>query len=119
MSRFPSAEPADLLGRAEECAALDHLLREGLDGESRVIVLRGDAGVGKSALIRYLSGRGDAWRIVTVVGIESEMELAFSGVHQLCAPFLGYLERLPDPQRVALQQVHRLQRIHPVAVLAE
>jgi hypothetical protein len=108
VSSVSTAEPAELLGRAEECAALDRLLKEALAGESRVIVLRGDAGVGKSALIRCLSARTAGWRIATVVGVESEMELACSGVHQLCTPLLGYLERLPDPQRVALATVFGL-----------
>jgi predicted ATPase len=108
VSGVSTAEPAELLGRAEECAALDRLLSQVLAGESRVIVLRGDAGVGKSALITYLSARAAGWRVATVVGVESEMELAFSGVHQLCAPLLGYLERLPDPQRVALATVFGL-----------
>jgi DNA-binding CsgD family transcriptional regulator len=97
------AKPTELLGRAEECVVLDRLLVEARGGASRVVVLRGEAGVGKSALIRHLSGRSDGWRIATVVGVESEMELAFSGIHQLCSPLLGYLDRLAAPQRAALE----------------
>ncbi|MFR0359409.1 AAA family ATPase [Streptomyces sediminimaris] len=108
MTGVLSGQPVGLLGRAEECATLDRLLQAGLGGESGVLVLRGDAGVGKTALIAYVSRHDEAWRTATVVGVESEMELDFSGVHQLCAPFLGYLERLPDPQRVALQTVFGL-----------
>jgi DNA-binding CsgD family transcriptional regulator len=102
--------PADagLLGRAGECTALDHLLAAGLGGTSGVIVLRGEPGVGKSALIGYLSTRTAGWQVATVVGVESEMDFAFSGVHQLCAPLLRYLMRLPEPQRVALETVFAL-----------
>jgi DNA-binding CsgD family transcriptional regulator len=108
-----AAEPRELLGRTEECAALDRLLREAIGGVSGVVVLRGEAGVGKSALIRHLSGRSDGWRIATAVGVESEMELAFSGFHQLCAPLLGYLDRLPAPQRAALETVFGLTSAPP------
>jgi AAA ATPase domain len=68
-------------------------------------VLRGEAGVGKSALLRYLSERVAGWHIASAVGVESEMELAYSGLHQLCAPMLAHLERLPLPQRDALATV--------------
>ena len=94
-----------LLGRRAECEALDRLLTDALGGQSRVTVLRGEAGVGKSALLRYLSDRVAGWRVATAVGVESEMELAYSGLHQLCAPLLGHLERLPTPQRDALATV--------------
>jgi hypothetical protein len=71
-----------------------------------VIVLRGEAGVGKSALLGYLSERVAGWHIATAVGVESEMELAYSGLHQLCAPMLDdRLQRLPVPQRDALATV--------------
>jgi DNA-binding CsgD family transcriptional regulator len=72
------------------------------------MVLRGDAGVGKSALLEYLSHRVDDWRIATAVGVESELELAYSGLHQLCGPMLDHLDRLPDPQREALATVFGL-----------
>jgi len=79
-----------------------------LAGESRVTVLRGDAGVGKSALLAYLSGRVAGWRVATAAGVESEMELAYSGLHQLCAPILDHIDRLPGPQRDALATVFGL-----------
>ena len=82
--------------------ALERLLSEALAGESRVIVLRGDAGVGKTALLGYLRDRVAGWHVATAVGIEPEMELAYSGLHQLCAPMLDRLDRLPVPQRDAL-----------------
>jgi DNA-binding CsgD family transcriptional regulator len=109
VSSVHTGEPAGLLGRADECRALERLLAEALAGRSGVVVLRGEAGVGKSALIEYLSGRAAGWRVASVAGVESEMELAFSGIHQLCAPLLGFLERLPDPQRRALGTVFGLE----------
>jgi DNA-binding CsgD family transcriptional regulator len=66
------------------------------------LVLRGEAGVGKTALLEYLLERASGWRIARAVGMESEMELAFAGLHLLCAPMLAHLDRLPGPQRNAL-----------------
>jgi DNA-binding CsgD family transcriptional regulator len=97
--------PAGLLGRRSECEALDRLVADVLAGESRVAVLRGEAGVGKSALLGYLSDGVADWRVARSVGVQSEMELAYSGLHQLCAPMLDQLERLPEPQRDALETV--------------
>jgi DNA-binding CsgD family transcriptional regulator/tetratricopeptide (TPR) repeat protein len=94
-----------LLGRRMECAALDRLMTDVLAGRSRVTVLRGEAGVGKSALLAYFSHRAAGWHVATATGVESEMELAYSGLHQLCAPMLDHLERLPAPQREALATV--------------
>jgi DNA-binding CsgD family transcriptional regulator len=94
-----------LVGRRSECEALDQLVADVLAGTSRVTVLRGDAGVGKSALLGYLSDRVGGWRAARAVGVESEMELAYSGLHQLCAPMLDDLGRLPVPQRDALSTV--------------
>ena len=71
-------------------------------GQSRVLVLRGEAGVGKTALLRHLSTAASGCRIARAAGVESEMELAYAGLHALCAPMLGRLEQLPDPQRAAL-----------------
>ena len=97
-----------LLGRKSECEALDRLLSDAISGTSRVMVLRGDAGVGKSALLAYVSDRAADWRVATAVGVESEMELAYSGLHQLCGPMLDHLDRLPAPQREALATVFGL-----------
>jgi DNA-binding CsgD family transcriptional regulator len=99
-----------LLGRRAECEELDGLLTDALAGHSRVTVLRGDAGVGKTALLGYLSDRVDDWYVATAAGVESEMELAYSGLHQLCAPMLDRLDRLPAPQRDALATVFGLSR---------
>ena len=97
--------PPKLLGRRSECEALDRLVADALAGRSRVTVLRGEAGVGKSALLGYLSGRVAGWHVARAVGVESEMELAYAGLHQLCAPMLDHLGRLPVPQRDALATV--------------
>src|SRR5580693_4285933 len=94
--------PRRLLGRRSECAALDQLVASVRAGPSRALVLRGDAGVGKTALLEYLLQHASGCGIARAVGVESEMELAFAGLQQLCAPFLDRLERLPGPQRGAL-----------------
>jgi DNA-binding CsgD family transcriptional regulator len=99
---------AGLVGRRDECEALDRLVADVLAGASRVLVLRGEPGVGKSALLRYLSDRVAGWEVVSAVGAESEMELAYSGLHQLCAPLLDRLDELPTPQRDALATVFGL-----------
>jgi DNA-binding CsgD family transcriptional regulator len=91
-----------LLGRRNECAALDELVASVRAGPSRALVLRGEAGVGKSALLEYLMRRASGCGIARAAGVESEMELAFAGLHQLCSPFVDRLERLPGPQRDAL-----------------
>ncbi|OXM64700.1 helix-turn-helix transcriptional regulator [Amycolatopsis vastitatis] len=91
-----------LRGRRDECAALDRLLADARSGRSQVLVLRGEAGIGKSALVDHLVANAAGCRIARAAGVESQMELAFAGVHQLCAPMLGELDRLPDAQRAAL-----------------
>ena len=85
--------------------ALDRLVEAVRAGESRALVVRGDPGVGKTVLLDYLAGRaaGTGCRVARAAGVQSEMELAFAGLHQLCAPMLGRAERLPAPQRDALQ----------------
>jgi DNA-binding CsgD family transcriptional regulator len=92
-----------LRGRDDECGVLDRLLGDVRAGESRVVVLRGDPGVGKSALLEYAVGKATGCRVLQAAGIEYEMELAYAGLHQLCAPILELRERLPQPQREALE----------------
>jgi DNA-binding CsgD family transcriptional regulator len=92
-----------LMGRRGECGVLDQLLNTVRAGGSRMLVVRGEAGVGKSALLDYLAGRAVGCRVVRAVGVESEMELAFAGLHQLLAPVLEHLDKLPGPQREALR----------------
>lgn len=91
-----------LRGRRGEYEALDRLLEEVSARQSRVMVVRGEAGVGKTALLNYLAARGSRCRVARAAGVESEMELPFAGVHQLCAPMLDRLAGLPGPQRSAL-----------------
>ena len=91
-----------LRGRDQECAALDCLLDAVHGGESRVLVLRGEPGVGKTALLDYTIGSAPDMRLLRAVGVESEMELAFASLHQLCLPMLDGLARLPGPQQNAL-----------------
>ena len=91
-----------LRGRGTERAALDRLLAEARAGQSRVLVLHGEAGVGKTALLDYLHEQASGFRVARAAGVESEMELAFAGLHQLCTPMLSKLAGLPGPQRDAL-----------------
>jgi Predicted ATPase len=91
--------------RRSECEALDRLVADVLAGRSRVTVLRGEVGVGKSALLGYLSDQAAGWHVARAGGVESEMELAYAGLHQLCTPMLDHLGRLPAPQHDALATV--------------
>jgi DNA-binding CsgD family transcriptional regulator len=91
-----------LVGRTAECARLDRLLAEARTGRSAALVLRGEAGIGKTALLAYAGEHTQGCRVLRAVGVESELELPFAALHQLCAPLLGGLERLPPPQRAAL-----------------
>jgi len=91
-----------LVDRQPERQALDSLMEDLCSGRGRALVVRGEAGVGKSALLEYAAGAAPDMRVARAAGVESEMELAFAGVHQLCAPLLDRLERIPAPQRDAL-----------------
>ena len=91
-----------LLDRVGEREVLERLVAGVRAGQSCVLVLRGEAGVGKTALLGHLSAAADGCRIARAAGVESEMELAFAGLHALCAPMLGRLGQLPSPQRDAL-----------------
>ena len=91
-----------LQDRRAETEALARLILNARAGTGGVIVLRGEAGVGKTALLDYVLAHAPGCRVVRAAGVESEMELAFAGLHQLCAPFLDRLDRLPAPQHHAL-----------------
>jgi DNA-binding CsgD family transcriptional regulator len=91
-----------LVDRRRECEALDRLVAGVQAGQGRVLVLRGEAGVGKTALMEHLSAAASGCRVARAAGVESEMELPFAALHALCAPALGSLARLPGPQREAL-----------------
>ncbi|MGO9157936.1 AAA family ATPase, partial [Mycobacterium sp.] len=100
--RHSDADPlTSLYGRRAECAALDGLLARVRGGRSAVLVLRGEAGIGKTALLDYLTER-EGFSVARCMGVESEMELAFTGLHDLCTPMLSYLDALVKPQREAL-----------------
>ena len=92
-----------LRGRSGEVSVLTGLVAAVRAGESRVLVVRGEPGVGKTALLDYLAGQTAGCRVVRAAGVQSEMELAFAGLHQLLAPMLDRLEQLPVPQRDALR----------------
>ena len=90
-----------LRGRTDECALLDGLVSAIRRGESRSLILRGEAGIGKTALLEYLVASAADLKVVRAVGAESEMELAYASLQQLCAPLLDPLKSLPTPQRQA------------------
>jgi DNA-binding CsgD family transcriptional regulator len=92
-----------LMDRISERRVLDQLVSAVRVGESRVLMLRGEPGVGKTALLAYLNRRVAGCQVARAAGVQSEMELAFAGLHQLLAPMLDQLESLPTPQRDALR----------------
>jgi DNA-binding CsgD family transcriptional regulator len=96
------AMQTSLRGRDEQLGALDRLLEAVRAGESRTLVVRGEAGIGKTALLKYAIESAADLQVARAVGVESEMELAFAALHQLSAPMLDRVERLPGPQRDAL-----------------
>ena len=108
VDRHPVRGLTGLRGRRTECELLDAVLAAVRGGDSRTLVVRGEAGVGKTALLEHMVEAASDLRVVRAVGVESEMELAFAALHQLCAPMLDRLERLPAPQREALAIVFGL-----------
>src|SRR5690242_369658 len=94
---------AGLTGRRSERRALDRFVAGVRAGEGRALVLRGEPGAGKTALLDYLADRAAGCLVARAAGVQSEMELAFAGLHQLCAPMLDHAGSLPDPQREALR----------------
>jgi DNA-binding CsgD family transcriptional regulator len=95
--------PAELVGRRDECRALDGLIDAVRSGESRALVVRGEPGVGKTALLDYAVTNAAGCRVARATGVQAEMEFAFAALHQLLGPMLDRLERLPAPQRDALR----------------
>ena len=93
-----------LFGREHECARLEELLDDARNGHSRALVLRGDPGIGKTALLEYAIERAEGFRVLRAVGIESESKLAFSGLHQLLRPVLGALDQVPEAGAEALRR---------------
>src|SRR5882757_3292916 len=92
-----------LADRLSERGVLDRFVASVRTGEGQVLVMRGEPGVGKTVLLDYLGGRASGCRVARAAGVQTEMELAFAGLHQLCAPMLDHAESLPVPQREALR----------------
>src|SRR3954453_5762016 len=90
------------VGRTTERALLDGLLERVREGESEALVIRGEAGIGKTAVLRYAARQASGFQVVEVTGVEAEMELPFAGVHQLWATLPAGLGALAPPQRNAL-----------------
>ena len=90
-------------GRARERATLDGMLNRVREGDSAALVMRGEAGIGKTALLHYCARQASGCRVAQIAGVESELELPYAALHQLCEPMLGPLEALPMPQQQALQ----------------
>jgi ABC-type transport system involved in cytochrome c biogenesis ATPase subunit len=99
----PPGRVPGLMDRRAERDALGGLVDAVRSGESRALVVRGDPGVGKTVLVDHLAGRasGSGCRVARAPGVQSEMELAFAGLHQLCAPMLGHLDGIPGALRTA------------------
>ncbi|MGE7439119.1 ATP-binding protein [Kitasatospora sp. NPDC001175] len=114
---MPQHAKHQLLGRTRELEALDRLLREVRDGRSRVLVLRGEAGVGKSALLDYLAGQAAQLQTVHAAGVEAESDFAYSALQRLCAPLLSHLDRLPSVQQDALRVAFGLSAGNPPEML--
>ena len=98
-----------LRGRQGECDVLSHLVASVKAGRSQVLVLRGEAGIGKTALLEFLADSARGCQIGRAAGVESELELAYAGLHQLCSPYLDRIGALPAPQRAALGTAFGLQ----------
>jgi hypothetical protein len=98
-----------LRGRQDECDTLSRLVAAAQEGRSQVLVLRGEAGIGKTALLEFLAGSARGCQVGRAAGVESELELAYAGLHQLCSPYLDRIGTLPAPQRAALGTAFGLQ----------
>jgi predicted ATPase len=97
-----------LIGRTKETAAIDRLLEGGRAGQSGVLVLRGEAGIGKSALLEQALKSATGFTVLRGAGIESESELAYAALHQILHPVFDRIERLPEPQAIALRAAFAL-----------
>src|SRR3954464_10504889 len=95
--------PPAFLGRSGERDLLDRLLETARAGQSAVLLIRGEAGIGKTALLGYAAGQAAGFHVAEIAGVEAEMELPFAGLQRLCAPMLAQLDALPDPQQTALR----------------
>jgi DNA-binding CsgD family transcriptional regulator len=102
-----------LVGRAHECRRVERLLEDARVGHGGVLVVQGEPGIGKSALLEHAIASASGFQVARATGVESEMELPFAGLHQLCAPMLDRLELLPDPQREAIATAFGLAKGSP------
>ncbi|MBV9943148.1 MAG: AAA family ATPase [Solirubrobacterales bacterium] len=100
---MPTARGVGFFGRTRERERLDAMLAQARDGQSAVLVVRGEPGIGKTALLRYAARQAAGLRTAEVDGIQAEMELSFAGIHRLCAPILDRIEFLVEPQQHALR----------------
>src|SRR3954454_19771051 len=100
---MPAIRGLGFLGRTRERERLDAMLTQARDGRSAVLVIRGEPGIGKTALLRYAARQASGLRIAEVDGVEADMELPFAAIHQLCAPMLGGFEALAEPQQKSLR----------------
>ncbi|HSK94776.1 MAG TPA: LuxR C-terminal-related transcriptional regulator [Candidatus Angelobacter sp.] len=92
-----------LFGRHDECRQLESVLDDARTGTSRTIVVRGDAGMGKSAILDFLAARADGFDVASCEGVESESDLPFAGLLAICRPLFGFLGVIPETQRTALE----------------
>ncbi|MGX7678712.1 AAA family ATPase [Jatrophihabitans sp. DSM 45814] len=99
----PVSGPGSLYGRGSECSQLDDMVAALRAGESRTLLIHGEAGIGKTALLDYVVVAATDLRLLHAAGVESEMELPFASLHQLCSSLLDTVELLPPPQRDALE----------------
>jgi hypothetical protein len=100
---MPTIRGVGFIGRTRERERLDAVLAQARDGHSAVLVLRGEPGIGKTALLRYAARQASGLRTTEVDGIQAEMELSFAGIHRLCTPILDKIEVLAEPQQNALR----------------
>src|ERR1700693_2526683 len=100
---MPAMPVPTFRGRTGERETLDRLLANVREGRSQVMVIRGEAGVGKTALLRYVAQQATGFRSARIDGVESEMERPFAGLHQLCTPMFARLVAIPQPQQAALR----------------
>src|SRR5919197_4442191 len=100
---MPAIRGLGFLGRTSERQRLDGMLAQARDGQSAVLVIRGEAGIGKTALLRYAAREASGLRIAQVDGVQAEMELPYAGIQRLCGPIFDGLEALAEPQQNALR----------------
>jgi DNA-binding CsgD family transcriptional regulator len=106
-----------LLGRSQEREELDRLLREVRQGRSQVLVLRGEAGIGKSVLLDHLAAQAEQMQVVRAAGVEAESDFAYSALQSLCSPLLSHIDALPPVQQEALRVAFGLSAGHPPEML--